>query len=332
MAKDLGNLNIEIDVNKQSINDAFEDGGKSAGSGITASIKNLLSKFSAPAGGGGGGMGLELPRGRAGGLNLGTAGSIKSIITKVAAVIGVVALLGAALGKVVKTIMSWGRELEATTIKLSKVNAALAMQAAAMQVGQLMRDIKSADVLAPFLLESTNQMEDVKNQLRPILDLVSIIKSIIVTEAMIKFKELLKLVAKIAEVVAHILTAVNYLRDIEKVAKSATATPSFMPFGGMAPGTPLGVGLKFMGNMAYGAGLAFGTTDTPADAMKALIKNWKGERAEQHDALMQIVAELRNLNDTGEAEHINKYMGQVGIALTEGKWNPFPKHLGGGSP
>ena len=320
MAKDLGNLNIEIDVNKKSINDAFEDGGKSAGKGFSATIQNILEKLLSPSGGGSG-SGLNLPGGRGGGLNLGTGGNIKSIITKVAAIIGVVALLGAAFGVVIKTIMSWGRELEATTIKLGKVNAALAMQAAEMQVGELMRDIKSADVLEPFLLESKRKMEDIKNQLRPIMDLIAVIKSIIFSEVMNRLGELVKNLAPIAQGVAYILIVVNILRDIKSLV------PGMKALGGaanLAGGGMFGLGFELLKWAAGG--------DSPKDKVQNLMDNFTEYRIEQTEALLKIVAQLKNTNDTHEAVGINHYMGQVGIALTEDKWNPWKTVPPGGSP
>ena len=341
MAKDLGNLNIEIDVNKKSVDDAFKGGGKAAGDELSASIKNAISGFASKifgsaggklsrmamglqGGGEGGGGGLGFVggggSGRGGGSKLGMAGSIKSIITKVAVVIGVVALLGAAIGAVAKTLVGWGRELESTTRKLSSVNAVLAMQAAEMQVGQLMRDIKSADVLAPFLLESTRQLEDIKNQLRPIFDLVAIIKSIIMSEIMNRLSEVIRMASLLLQGVAFILTVLNILRDIYNLLQDVLGI-----FSVVTAGTPWGAAselLKYLMSPKL----------SPTQALQNFMDNFAQHRIEQTEALMSIVAELRNLNDSDEAEHINRYMGQVGIALTEDKWNPWKTVPPGGNP
>ena len=309
MATDLGTIGIEIDA-----------GGAVGGVGSQVSPNDLQKSIQGA---------LEATLGRFGGAGSSLVGSVfgaaalgkrqerpainplsasaasadflraaASPIAKLVKVLGVIAIAGVAIGaigivgkKVVNTMFKMTDEIVQLTTKYAGLNADLAQFAAELRVAEVLRNIRSAQNVAPFVTGVGRQAEEIKDLLQPVKDAVIAIKSIVVSEFLVLVKDFVGNLRLLFVGVTEILPIVNAALKFRRIV------------GELRDPTTL---LK----------LAFG--GNPLAGIAALLDETK----KQNEALDQMVIQLAALNNSGEAKAINDYFIGVGSSLTGGQFNP----------
>ena len=219
---------------------------------------------------------------------------------KLAAGIGVAiaafALVTIAVKKVISTLVRWGKEIENGIKKFGSYNAEIAATSALMQVGQITRDIKTASVLSGTYASTGRRMERVKDAFRPVADAWLLIKANLVNAFM---PVLERLVEALRLMTIKILEAVVWFNEAGITA-------------GNIAGTIIDVGLFGPGGIGFSqAVLGLG------DESETDIELLEGMKA--------VIAELKKMSQDNDITGLNQFVGEVGVQLTGGRWNPWEK-------
>jgi len=283
MAKDLGKLNISVTADKQS----FRDAGKAAGGG-TGGVGNIISGIS------GGGI--------AGGAQaMARVGGFLKLAAGIGATVAGLYLFKKIIVSVVGTLFKWSKEIDNTIKRFSGLSAEMAGMAAEMGVRGILRDVKSAGVLAGPMSMVARRGEAMRDAFRPMKDLWALVKTLfvgLVQPALSAFGGALK------EVTIALLEIPNLVSNIGNFIIDAVALWMKLAISWI-PGGPSGQVIDYMA-MGYKS-MMFGLYE------------------EMDNSLKKILDELRRGNNESDAEVVNRYMAQVGISLTGGAWDPFGK-------
>ena len=300
MAKDLGTITHEI----KTTGGSGDGGGGGGRSNTDAMIGSGRSGGSGGGSGGGmGGIGDVIRGVSRGGIGGGSQAMAKVMgLAKLAVGIGLAiaafALVTIAVKKVVDVFVRWSKEIENGTKKFSQYNARLPATTAVAQVGEITRDIKSANVLAGSYATAGASMERIRNSFRPVSDAWSLVKANIINTFM---PVLERLVSALRLVTIKILEAVIWFQEAGITGGNV--------LGGIIDSTPISGGIPGFSSYVLGLG-----SNDQADA-------------EFLAGLKAILRELRKGNEDTDLREINAYAGTVGVQLTDGQWNPWSKPL-----
>lgn len=295
MAKDLGTITHQI----KTSGDGGGGGGKSNTDAVTGSGSDR---------GGGSernaikGIGNTIRGFSSGGISGGAqAGAGAMGFAKLAGTIGLVAGAYAAqlmvMKKIIKTLFRWGAEIDKTVKRFAGLNAQMAYRSATMSVNELRRDLKSADVLAGPMTTVSSRSDILANAFRPLKDIGELLKTLLVG---------------IAQPILGLL-----VYGITQIIKQLNGSGKLLSTIGHTIINLLALYLKLN---------TLGLQNTKIDFMVNLFKAMMaGLFTELDDALAKILLELQKGNDDSKIDALNKYMGNVGVELTGGQWNPWRK-------
>jgi hypothetical protein len=293
MAKDLGTITHNIKTTGGS-------GGGGGGGGGGRSNTDATSG-SGRSGGGIGGIG-EVIRGLSRGGPLGGGQAMAKVMgfAKLAAGIGVAiaafALVTIAVKKVIGTLVRWGKEIENGIKKFGSYNAEIAATSALMQVGQITRDIKTASVLSGTYASTGRRMEQVKDAFRPVADAWLLIKANLVNAVMPVLERLVE---------ALRLMTIKILETIVWFNEAGITT-------GDVAGTLIDAAL--FGPSGYGFSQAVLGLGEESETDIEMLEAMKG-----------VISELKKMNQNNDIKGLNQFVGEVGVQLTGGRWNPWEK-------
>ena len=235
-------------------------------------------------GSGGSGGGVGGGGGSGGGGGPGLGDIIRGF-SKVAVVVGAFVVMHKVIGRLTK-------QIESTIDKFSTLNAAMALAAAQRKVAGIFRDIKSANILAGPMAGVSKGQISIADAMRPLMDVLELSKTFVVIllqPAIISFVDSIKQAT---------LWVLNLGLTFKNVGDALIDIISGIL--GMIPG---------MGWMKWGA-----------PAMKGLYS----EHFEKLDkALQKIKEELERGNQDKEEFDMNQMMGNIGVQLTQNRWNPW---------
>jgi len=234
--------------------------------------------------------------GAAGGGAAAAAGGGAAALAVVAGAVVAVGLLVAAFVVATRTVMRWGREMAATIKSMAHLNAAMAARAAEMRVGGMMRKMRSAENIAPFVIPASKEFSKIKNQLQPVLDLVQILKSIISTALIAVIEPLIGVLRALSAAMTVVLLAFNIAASaLVKLAQGIISIVDKIPGMGFVPG--------------------FDKLVKSIDDMDDLL-------TDQRAALWKILKELIAINNANDATKVNDYFANIGKQLTQTQWTP----------
>ena len=220
---------------------------------------------------------------------------------KAAGVIAAFAAVAFVAKKVATTLYNWGEQVSNVGRQLAGLNASLAQNAAEMSVRSIMRRIRTAQNIAPFAIETSRAMEDLKDAIQPVKDLFFAMKSILATNFARGMIRLIQQLTAPLQILTVLIMSINALLKVTRGLLSAINPVNW---------------IKWVWNKIFGDGSAENPlTSGVKDLVTLLI--------EQTKALEEIRQQMRNLSDDQLAENINKYLGSVGVGLTAGKWDPW---------
>jgi hypothetical protein len=292
MAKDLGNLNLNVSADKKSFGDAGKELGKGAGNqggGVASGLQGVIGGFSRGGVAGGAQAGMKM------------AGMLKLAAGVGVAVAGF-ALLKMSINKVVRSIKSMVKEIESTVHGLSRYNAEMALSAAKSHVRGLQRKMASGERVSGLLAGAMESIENIKDAYQPVKDAWSGIKAsaVIMLEPII-----VELAGMLKWLTVKILELIIWLQEKGVTPSRVYAKASWLAL--MISGGLLGSS----GMVKAGKGLLF--ADRPlTEGEKELIKLLEALKKEVQDA--------KETLHTGE---LNQYLGQVGVHLSGETWDPW---------
>jgi hypothetical protein len=283
MAEDLGTLNIKVGADKDSFNQAGKEASKGAGGAV-------------------GGMGDMIRGVSRGGVSGGAqAGARLAGLLKLAAVIGVavagLVLFKVAINKVIKTVTDLANTVQNTIKTMASINAIASASSARSQIKELTRNIKSAGVLSKPFANTSAKWEDMLDAVRPLKDILSLLKGILL--------EMLIPVIRWAVDIMKSL-AISILQWLITKLDQGRPDPNWLSI--LSSGGPLGFLSNLIGINPFGPPIVY-VEDSQFEAYA--------------EALRKILKALKDGNDKDDEIEINRYMGQVGISLTGGAWNPW---------
>jgi hypothetical protein len=294
MAKDLGTITHEI---------------KTSGGGGGGGTSNTDAGSGSGSGRGGGsdtnamkGIGNTIRGFSSGGISGGAqAGAGAMGFAKLAGTIGLVAGAYTAqlmvMKKIIKTLFKWGAEIDKTVKRFAGLNAQMAYRSATMSINELRRDLKSADVLAGPMTTVSSRSDSLADAFRPLKNIGALLKTLLVG---------------IAQPILGLL-----VYGITQIIKQLNGSNKLMSIIGNAIISMISIFAKIA---------SLGTANQEIDMITSVFRAMMGGLFEElDDALTKILSELQRRNDDSKVNALNQYMGNVGVELTGGQWNPWRK-------
>ena len=210
-------------------------------------------------------------------------------------------LLKATINKVISVIKNWHKEIESTVRGFAHLNATMALAAAKMNISKLLRDLTSADILSKPMARVAGGGETIKDAFRPLQNILSLLKTLAVGIIQPAIHALLQM---INEAIAKIGEGVQIVRGLVYTLIELLSL--------------------------YYKISTLGLMNDVWRQWEMMVKLHLNPLIEDvGNAINKIVEELRNTNSLSEADTVNKYMGNVGVALSRDKWNPWKLPAGG---
>ena len=174
----------------------------------------------------------------------------------------------------------------------------MALAAAQKKVAGIVRDVKSADILAGPMSSVNKRFIALANTSRPLIDLIALIKVSIITVLLPVLELFADVIRRVIQILLTFGLTLKLVADVivDTIAYLIAKTVGFFP-GLLVP-------------MA-------------ADSLKDAYAPYF---VEIDKALKKIKEELERGNEDKVQTDMNQMMGSIGVQLTDNRWNPWQEN------